>query len=329
MKDGSIEACAKAPPFIAPAHRPEDPSSEIAARRLALGPLAASLGFHAVIVVGLILLALFSLTPADNLPIKVTLTSLGPGAAGPSGGIGGGGGQAAEASTDPRPAAMSATEAPQTQRLDEAEPRQAAEAPSTLPVAAEVPSTPPAEPKSPPPPRRKPPSTRTGASAPARTPPSDPVSPTPDAAQIAAAPLDRPVPGAPGLGSGPGGKGGLGTAEAGAGPGALGAGPIDGPGDDYLDRLRHWLNKYKHYPEEAQKQKQHGQLVVSFTILRDGTVRDPQVERSSGYPLLDAAALAMLREASPVPALPEKYRASQVAVDLPIDFSIGFFDRVF
>jgi protein TonB len=328
MKDGSIEACAKAQPFIAPAHRPEDPSSRIAARSLTLGPLAASLGFHAVIVVGLILLALLSLTPADDLKITVTLTSLGPGAAGPSGGIGGGG-QAAEASTDPRPAAMSATEAPQTQRRDEAEAQQAAEAPSPLPAAAEVPSTPPAEPKSPPPPRRKPPSTRAGTTGPARTPPSDPVSPTPDAAQIAAARLDRPVPEAPGLGSGPGGKGGLGTAEAGAGQGALGAGPIDGPGDDYLDRLRHWLNKYKHYPEEAQKQKQHGQLVVSFTILRDGTVRDPQVERSSGYPLLDAAALAMLREASPVPALPEKYRASQVAVDLPIAFSIGFFDRVF
>ncbi|MGO8917381.1 MAG: energy transducer TonB, partial [Stellaceae bacterium] len=95
------------------------------------------------------------------------------------------------------------------------------------------------------------------------------------------------------------------------------------------DRLKRWLNKYKRYPEPAQKDKQQGQLVVSFTILRDGTVLDPRIEHSSGFPLLDAAALQMLRDASPVPPLPQSYRAPRVAVDLPVQFSLGFFARTF
>jgi len=37
----------------------------------------------------------------------------------------------------------------------------------------------------------------------------------------------------------------------------------------------------------------------------------------------------MLREASPVPPLPERYRAPRLAVALPVDFSIGLLDKLF
>jgi protein TonB len=272
-----------------------------------------------LVLLAVALLGFFA-TPEPEPALKVTLISLGPGSAGASGGAGGGGGETAEAQTPPltpasavaQPSETSTAEVPDMPHQIEPELAQIAEVPSPLPVDV-----------APSPPRRKPPAKRPSTVA-ARTP-----TPTFDSPQIAAVPLDMPMPGAPGLGSGPGGKTGLGTGATGDGRGALGAGPITGPGDDYLDRLRRWLNKYKHFPEEAQKQKQHGQLVISFTILRDGTVRDPHVERSSGFPLLDAAALQMLRDASPVPALPETYRAPQVAVDLPVEFTIGFLDRIF
>ncbi len=136
-------------------------------------------------------------------------------------------------------------------------------------------------------------------------------------------------PGEPGSGSGVASAVGPGIGDEGAGHGAVGDGPVTGPGDDYLDRLRRWLERYKHYPEAAQKAKEQGQLVVSFTILRDGTVIDPHIERSSGFPLLDAAALKMLHDASPVPPLPETYRAQRLAVGLPVNFSIGLMDRLF
>jgi periplasmic protein TonB len=136
-------------------------------------------------------------------------------------------------------------------------------------------------------------------------------------------------PGASGSGSGVASAVGRGIGDAGAGHGAVGDGPVTGPGDDYLDRLRRWLARYRHYPEAAKKAQEQGQLVVSFTILRDGTVIDPHIERSSGFPLLDEAALKMLHDASPVPPLPEAYRAQRLDVGLPVNFSIGLVDRLF
>jgi periplasmic protein TonB len=328
MNDGPTEASTETPPFMARARLPEGQASEISAGGMEEGSLAASFNLHAVVILTFLSVALVPgcwPTPEPEATLKVTLISLGPGSAGASGGVGGGGGEAAEANTTPPaanaeapPSETNVAEAQDTPRQTEPEPPQVAEAPSTLP----------AEPP-PPPPRRKPPAMRSSPSTATRTLPPSAAPPTLEMAQIAAAPLDMPLPGAPGQGSGPGGQAGLGTGATGAGRGAIGDGLIEGPGDDYLDRLRRWLNKYKHFPEEAQKQKQHGQLVVSFTILRDGTVRDPRVERSSGFPLLDDAAVQMLRDASPVPPLPEKFRASQVAVDLPVEFTIGFLERIF
>jgi len=136
-------------------------------------------------------------------------------------------------------------------------------------------------------------------------------------------------PGEPGSGSGVASAVGRGIGDEGAGHGAVGDGPVTGPGDDYLDRLRRWLARYRHYPEAAKKAQEQGQLVVSFTILRNGTVIDPHIERSSGFPLLDEAALKMLHDASPVPPLPETYRAQRLDVGLPVNFSIGLVDRLF
>jgi periplasmic protein TonB len=328
MVNGSVMGSAETQPLIAYARPPEDQPSEIAARNLARRSLAASLGIHAAIL-ALILTALLDFSaPNEEAAIRVTLTSLGPGSAGASGGTAGGGGAAAEASNPPpgasaEPAPQQAAESsvPLSAPTAEAQETPAQDQPAAAATLAFEPPSPP---------RRKPlPPAHPSAPARSAQPSAAPATPAAATAQLAAAPFDMPVPGATGQGRGPGGTAGLGTGAAGSGHGAIGDGPIDGPGDDYLERLRRWLNKYKHYPEEAQKQNQRGQLVVSFTILRDGTVRMPRIERSSGFPLLDEAALQMLRSASPVPPLPEKFRAPDVAVDLPVEFSIGFFDRIF
>jgi protein TonB len=181
----------------------------------------------------------------------------------------------------------------------------------------------------PPPPRQKPRPSHARDSPPASPAPPAAETPTDAPVRIAAAPAATPTPGTPGAGSGPGGAGGLGTGVAGTGLGAIGDGPRDGPGDDYLDRLKRWLNKYKHYPKDALEKKQEGRLVVSFVILRDGTVLDPRIERSSGVPSLDAAAIEMLHAASPVPSLPETHRGERASLDLPVGYSIGVLDKLF
>jgi protein TonB len=58
-------------------------------------------------------------------------------------------------------------------------------------------------------------------------------------------------------------------------------------------------------------------------------VLDAWIERSSGLPLLDAAALAMMHNASPVPPIPDHYPGSELKLAMPVDYSIGFFERIF
>jgi periplasmic protein TonB len=246
--------------------------------------------------------------------VRVTLLGTGNGASGAKGGTEAGGEAGREASS-PSPASIEPTPA-----LPES---------SLAPKAAEAPvrsMRPTPTSLSPSPPRHK---VKPPHPTPARV--REPASaPQPQPAEIvSAAPQPEPVPGTRGIGSGPGGEAGRGQGAEGAGLGAIGTGPINGPGDDYLERLRRWLNQYKRYPEEAQKAKQEGELVLDFIILRDGTVVSPRIEQSSGFPLLDQAALDMLAAASPVPPLPAAYGADRAEIALPVDYSIGFLRRVF
>jgi protein TonB len=137
------------------------------------------------------------------------------------------------------------------------------------------------------------------------------------------------VPGTPGTGQGSGGSSGQGLGAAGAGRGDVGNGNLTSPGDDYLERVRRRVAEFKRYPDAAKKQKQEGRGAISFRIARDGTVLDAWIERSTGFPLLDAAILQAVHEASPVPPVPERYRGAELTVSMPYAFSIGTFDRIF
>jgi TonB family protein len=59
--------------------------------------------------------------------------------------------------------------------------------------------------------------------------------------------------------------------------------------------------------------------VVHFKIEKDGTVSDASVERSSGLPFVDRAALRAVLSSSPLPPLPAEYTGSQLGVHLKFD----------
>jgi periplasmic protein TonB len=126
---------------------------------------------------------------------------------------------------------------------------------------------------------------------------------------------------AAGIGAGPG-KG-----LEGAGKGAVGS--TAGPGDDYLERLYRHLLRYKKYPPEAISAKQQGSAVVGFVIARDGTISEARIEKSSGSPILDQATLTMVQRASPAPALPDSFKASEARVKFPIDYKLSLIDQMF
>jgi protein TonB len=85
-------------------------------------------------------------------------------------------------------------------------------------------------------------------------------------------------------------------------------------------RLFGRLARHKRYPPEAQQRRQEGTPLVRITIDRGGHVLAARLERSSGYPLLDAEALALVRRAQPLPPLPDDMTASTVEVVVPLSF---------
>jgi TonB family protein len=64
-------------------------------------------------------------------------------------------------------------------------------------------------------------------------------------------------------------------------------------------------------------------VIVLFEIQRDGQVREPTVEKSSGNALYDQSALRAITEASPFPPLPPEFKASSLRVHFGFEFAPG------
>lgn len=78
----------------------------------------------------------------------------------------------------------------------------------------------------------------------------------------------------------------------------------------YLDEWRRRVEKVGNgsYPAELKARGLSGSLVMEVSLNADGTLRDLDIRRRSQYPEMDAAALKILRMASPFPPFSEAMR---------------------
>lgn len=81
----------------------------------------------------------------------------------------------------------------------------------------------------------------------------------------------------------------------------------------YASYMRAWVAKVErvgnmNYPEQARQRSLDGSLVLSVDVLADGSIERVQVLRSSGYDLLDEAAVRIVRLAAPYAELPPDVR---------------------
>lgn len=68
------------------------------------------------------------------------------------------------------------------------------------------------------------------------------------------------------------------------------------------------------YPQGAQQSGQQGMLTLTFTILRNGRLGDVKLVRSSGYRLLDQAAMQAVRDAADFPPMPAKWDDQELTI---------------
>ena len=83
----------------------------------------------------------------------------------------------------------------------------------------------------------------------------------------------------------------------------------------YMQRLKQKIESVWVYPQWAIRRGIYGELEIRFTILKNGSLGDVTVVRTSGYPVLDEAALKALRDGQPYWPLPDAWGVKSFTVD--------------
>jgi protein TonB len=82
------------------------------------------------------------------------------------------------------------------------------------------------------------------------------------------------------------------------------------------------LEQYKRYPSEAQARRAEGVVTLNFRVNRNGRVLAREIVRSSGHPELDKEVVSMIERAQPLPPFPPSMPEDQLALTVPIRFSL-------
>lgn len=93
--------------------------------------------------------------------------------------------------------------------------------------------------------------------------------------------------------------------------------------EQYLSQVKQRIQKEQRYPRAARRRRLQGSVEVSFQWSADGTLTSQSIKSSSGQKVLDAAAIQMLKKASPLPSAPPELRQQDFMASLPINFSIN------
>ncbi|MBN2483196.1 MAG: TonB family protein [Candidatus Omnitrophica bacterium] len=96
--------------------------------------------------------------------------------------------------------------------------------------------------------------------------------------------------------------------------------PAEQKKNAYITQVQDIVNFYTFYPEELDKEKIKAQTVVHTTIGQDGKTKGTLIAQSSGFEILDRAALFILEAAQPFPP-PRNMGTDEVTIALPISFS--------
>jgi protein TonB len=89
----------------------------------------------------------------------------------------------------------------------------------------------------------------------------------------------------------------------------------------YANYLEAWRRKVErignlNYPQEAKRRKLHGNLILQVAVRSDGTLESTRVLRSSGFEVLDRAAVRIVELAAPFAPFPPDISAETDVLDI-------------
>lgn len=91
----------------------------------------------------------------------------------------------------------------------------------------------------------------------------------------------------------------------------------------FAEAVRKKIESKKKYPMAAQSAGIEGRAEVRLTILKDGTLEKAEVAKTSGYEILDDAALQSVLDAAPFPPIAEEMGRDSIEMSIYLVFKIG------
>lgn len=96
----------------------------------------------------------------------------------------------------------------------------------------------------------------------------------------------------------------------------------------YASYMRGWSDRVQrignlNYPDEARRRKLYGDLLLTVGLNRDGGIKNITIIKSSGQPLLDAAAERIVRLSAPFPPLPKDVNVDELYITRTWQFLPG------
>ena len=101
------------------------------------------------------------------------------------------------------------------------------------------------------------------------------------------------------------------------------AGPALAEEPSFMSELSQHIAKFRYYPASALVLDIQGTAMVTFTLMRDGSVLDPRIVKSAGDEDLDQAALETLKKALPLPKIPESIKDDKLKFTLPFTYRLS------
>lgn len=92
--------------------------------------------------------------------------------------------------------------------------------------------------------------------------------------------------------------------------------------DGYRRRLGDLFARQQEYPRIAALRGWEGEVRLRLKVARKGQLLGVQVDRSSGFAVLDEHALAMVEALPGLPPLPEALEANEIQVVVPINYKL-------
>lgn len=88
----------------------------------------------------------------------------------------------------------------------------------------------------------------------------------------------------------------------------------------YLDKIKQLIHQRWEYPELAKRYGFQGKLILEFTITAGGEVEQLRLVRTSGYHILDDAALMAVKAAAPFPPIPNWVKPNPLPISATMEY---------